>query len=186
MSGINLAMALVLAVLYSVGFFLLMQRSLMRILIGIVVVGHGANLLLQLVGGPPARAPVFGVAPPEEFADPLPQALALTAIVITFALTTYLLALGYRSWVLTGHDEVQDDIEDRRIALRDRPDGSMGEDAAEGDPEAEGDPGSAAASDAADDSDPDEPAAVGAAAGPGTDAPDVPGRGDGDADGSGR
>lgn len=157
LSGINLAMALVLAVLYSVGFYLLMQRSLMRILIGIVVVGHGANLLLQLAGGPPGRAPVLGVAPPEEFTDPLPQALALTAIVITFALTTYLLALGYRSWVLTGHDEVQDDIEDRRIAHRERPGGSMGEDAAEGDPEADGDPGSAAASDEPDDSGPTAP-----------------------------
>lgn len=154
MNSINLAMAVVLAVLYTVGFYLLMQRSLMRILIGIVVVGHGANLLLQLAGGPPARAPVLGVAPPGEFADPLPQALALTAIVITFALTTYLLALGYRSWVLTGDDTVQDDIEDRRIAALSRPEGSMGEDAAEGpDSETEGDdPGSAAASD-----EPDEP-----------------------------
>jgi multicomponent Na+:H+ antiporter subunit C len=142
---INWSMALVLAVLYSVGFYLLLQRSLMRILIGIVVLGHGANLLLQLAGGPPARAPVLGSVAPELFADPLPQALALTAIVITFALTTYLLALGYRSWVLTGHDEVQDDVEDRRIATRERPDGSMDEDAAGVDEES--DPGSAAASD---------------------------------------
>nr|WP_132427507.1 Na(+)/H(+) antiporter subunit C [Pseudonocardia endophytica] len=150
-------MALVLAVLYSVGFYLLMQRSLMRILIGIVVVGHGANLLLQLAGGPPGRAPVLGVAAPEEFTDPLPQALALTAIVITFALTTYLLALGYRSWVLTGDDTVQDDIEDRRIAALSRPEGSMGEDATEGtDPEADEDPGSAAASDEPDEQ-PDGP-----------------------------
>ncbi len=155
MNTINLAMALVLAVLYSVGFYLLMQRSLMRILIGIVVVGHGANLLLQLAGGPPGRAPVLGIAPPEEFTDPLPQALALTAIVITFALTTYLLALGYRSWVLTGDDTVQDDIEDRRIAALSRPEGSMGEDAAEGpDPDADGDPGSAAASDEPEDPEP--------------------------------
>jgi multicomponent Na+:H+ antiporter subunit C len=141
---INTAMAVVLAVLYSVGFYLLMQRSLMRILIGIVVLGHGANLLLQLAGGPPARAPVLGTALPEDFADPLPQALALTAIVITFALTTYLLALGYRSWVLTGHDEVQDDLEDRRIAAAARPEGSIGEDT-EGTDDGE-DPGSAAAS----------------------------------------
>ncbi|MBW0105649.1 Na(+)/H(+) antiporter subunit C [Pseudonocardia sp. KRD-291] len=177
-------MALVLAVLYSVGFFLLLQRSLMRILIGIVVLGHGANLLLQLVGGPPGRAPVLGVAAPEEFTDPLPQALALTAIVITFALTTYLLALGYRSWVLTGHDEVQDDIEDRRIALRGRPEGSMGEDAAEGGPESDGDdPGSAAASEEPDDAEPDEPAAVGA--GSGTDV-SGPTDGDGRTDGAGR
>jgi multicomponent Na+:H+ antiporter subunit C len=150
---INVAMAVVLAVLYSVGFYLLLQRSLMRILIGIVVLGLGANLLLQLAGGPPARAPVLGTALPEVFADPLPQALAVTAIVITFALTTYRVALGYRSWVLTGRDEVQDDVEDRRVAERERPEGSMEEDA-EG-PDDEEDPGSAAASDRT-----DEPAGV--------------------------
>ena len=112
---INLTMALVIAVLYSVGFYLLMQRSLMRILLGIVVLGHGSNLLLQIAGGPPGRPPMLSIALPEEMTDPLPQAMALTAIVITFALTTFLLALAYRSWTLLGHDEVRDDVEDRRI-----------------------------------------------------------------------
>ena len=98
------------------GFYLLLQRSLMRVLLGVVVLGHGTNLLLQLVGGPPARVPIVGQSPPETFADPLPQALALTAVVITFALTTFLLALGYRSFTLLRHDAVQDDLEDRRIA----------------------------------------------------------------------
>jgi multicomponent Na+:H+ antiporter subunit C len=112
---INLLMAVTIAVLYAVGFYLLLSRSLMRVLIGVVVLGHGSNLLLQVVGGPPGSPPVVGQAPLEAFADPLPQALALTAIVITFALTTFLLALGYRSFVLVGHDEVQDDLEDRRI-----------------------------------------------------------------------
>ena len=50
---------------------------------------------------------------PRRFSDPLPQALALTAIVITFAVTAFLLALAYRSWLLTRDDEVQDDVEDR-------------------------------------------------------------------------
>ncbi|GAA1874563.1 hypothetical protein GCM10009836_64590 [Pseudonocardia ailaonensis] len=157
MITINVAMAVVLAVLYSVGFYLLLQRSLMRILIGIVVLGHGANLLLQLAGGPPARAPVLGTADPGTFADPLPQALALTAIVITFALTTYLLALGYRSWVLTGKDEVQDDVEDRRVAARERPEGSLEEDSTG--PDDVVDPGSAAASD--EPAEPAEPAEAG-------------------------
>jgi multicomponent Na+:H+ antiporter subunit C len=112
---INMTMAVTVAVLYAVGLYLLLSRSLMRVLIGVVVLGHGTNLLLQLAGGPPGRAPILGEAPPESFADPLPQALALTAVVITFALTTFLLALGYRSFVLVGHDEVQDDVEDRRI-----------------------------------------------------------------------
>jgi multicomponent Na+:H+ antiporter subunit C len=118
---LNLVMAATVGVLYGTGFTLLLSRSLMRVLIGVVVLGHGTNLLLQLAGGPPGRAPILDVAPPETFTDPLPQALALTAIVITFALTTFLLALGYRSFVLVGHDEVQDDVEDRRIARQKAP-----------------------------------------------------------------
>ena len=50
--------------------------------------------------------------------DPLPQAMILTAIVITLGLTAFLLALAYRSWQLLRHDEVQDDDEDRRIIAR--------------------------------------------------------------------
>jgi len=122
---INLVMAITVGGLYAVGFYLLLQRSLMRVLIGVVVLGHGTNLLLQLVGGPPARVPIVGQSPPESFADPLPQALALTAVVITFALTTFLLALGYRSFTLLGDDAVQDDIEDRRIARAQRPAASL-------------------------------------------------------------
>ncbi|WP_019855463.1 Na(+)/H(+) antiporter subunit C [Actinopolyspora mortivallis] len=116
MTTVNLTMAVVLGGLYAAGFYLLLQRSLMRVLLGIVVLGHGANLLLQLAGGARAgRPPMLGESPLSEMSDPFPQAMALTAIVITFALTTFLLALAYRGWVLLGHDEVQDDVEDRRI-----------------------------------------------------------------------
>lgn len=111
---INLTMAILLAGLYTVGFYLIMQRSLMRVIIGIVILGHGANLFLQVAGGPPGAPPFVGENP-LEMVDPLPQAMALTAIVITFALTTFLLALAFRSRVLLGHDEVQDDVEDRRV-----------------------------------------------------------------------
>jgi len=144
---ISLAMAAVVAVLYSVGFYLLLQRSLMRVLLGVVVLGHGANLLLQLAGGPPARPPILDGTGTEGMADPLPQALALTAVVITFAMTTYLLALGDRSWVLVGHDEAQDDLEDRRIARRRTAKASMGEHVSDHGEETEVDPGAAAASD---------------------------------------
>ena len=62
--------------------------------------------------------------------DPLAQAMILTAIVITLGMTAFLLAMAYRSWVLTGHDEVQDDIEDRRIMLRaERDEGPESQDA---------------------------------------------------------
>jgi multicomponent Na+:H+ antiporter subunit C len=139
---VNVVMALTVGGLYAVGFYLLLQRSLMRVLIGVVVLGHGTNLLLQLVGGPPARVPIVGNSPVETFSDPLPQALALTAVVITFALTTFLLALGYRAFGLIGHDEVQDDLEDRRIARGRRPEtplaeGSPGDEPAEQDDDRE-------------------------------------------------
>lgn len=113
---INFTMAALLGGLYTVGFYLIMQRSLMRVIIGLTILGHGANLFLQVAGGPPGQQSFIGSAVPDLMVDPLPQALALTAIVITFALTTFLLALAFRSWVLLGHDEVQDDVEDRRVA----------------------------------------------------------------------
>ncbi len=111
---INITLVVALAVLYSAGFYLLMQRSLMRVLLGIVLVGHGANLFLQAAGGPAGEPAKAGRAL-GAVSDPLPQAMALTAIVITFAVTVLLLALAYRSSVLLNDDEVQDDVEDRRL-----------------------------------------------------------------------
>lgn len=117
MTTIDLILALVLGGLFTAGCYLLLQRSLMRTLLGFMVLGHGTNLLL-LAAGHSGEPPVLGGGDHglERFADPLPQAMALTAIVITFGVTMLLLALGYRSWRLTGHDEVRDDVEDRRIA----------------------------------------------------------------------
>lgn len=112
----TLVLALTVAVLYGTGAYLLMQRNLSRIVIGLGVLGHGANLLLLMAGGRAGRAPIVGDAGSGSYADPLPQALALTAIVITFGVSAYLLALVYRSWILNRSDEVEDDIEDRRIA----------------------------------------------------------------------
>ena len=107
-------MVLAVAVLYGAGAYLLLQRNLSRIVIGLGLLGHGANLLLLMAGGRAGAAPLAGSEGP--FADPLPQALALTAIVSTFGVSAFLLALAYRSWVLTRSDEVEDDVEDRRIA----------------------------------------------------------------------
>jgi len=122
---VSLTLALVVAVLFAVGTYLLLQRTLTRVIFGIAVMSHGANLLLQLAGGragdPPVvgddgAARIVGQSGGAGFVDPLPQALALTAIVIAFGLTSYLLAMAYRSWVLNDSDEVEDDVEDRRIA----------------------------------------------------------------------
>ncbi|MQA87101.1 MAG: Na(+)/H(+) antiporter subunit C [Streptosporangiales bacterium] len=114
----NVTLAVVVGGVYAVGAYLLLQRSLMRIVFGFVLLGHGANLLLLVAGGPAGRSPLLGEAAPAEMADPLPQAMALTAVVITFGVTTFLLALSYRSWLIHRRDEVQDDVEDRRIARR--------------------------------------------------------------------
>jgi multicomponent Na+:H+ antiporter subunit C len=121
----TLALAMVVAVLFAVGTYLMLQRTLTRVIFGLVLMGHGANLLLQLAGGRAGAPPiveedsvttVVGMDGSGVFVDPLPQALALTAIVISFGVTAYLLAMAYRSWVLNDSDEVEDDVEDRRIA----------------------------------------------------------------------
>lgn len=118
----SVLLAFAAAFLFSCGTYLLMQRRLSRILIGVGLVGHGSNILLLTSGGGRGIAPVIGSSDPSEFADPLPQALALTSIVITFGVTAFLLALGYRSWRITHDDVVEDDIEDRFIARREKVD----------------------------------------------------------------
>ena len=111
----TVALAVTIGVLYGTGVWLLLQRSLSRIVIGLAVLGHGANLLLLAAGGPGGDPPIAG-SDPALTADPLPpQALALTAIVITFGVSAFLLALAYRSWLHRDDDEVEDDVEDRRI-----------------------------------------------------------------------
>lgn len=114
----SVLLAFAVAVLFSTGTYLLLQRRLSRILIGIGLVGHGTNLLLVISGGEGGSAPIIGTADPSTFADPLPQAFALTSIVITFGVTAFLLALGFRRWQTTHDDIVEDDVEDRYIARR--------------------------------------------------------------------
>lgn len=113
----TVVMAAIVAVLFGTGVYMILQRTLTRIVLGMALLSHGANLLLLAVGGRSGIAPfigAFGVG--DRVTDPVPQALALTAIVISFAMTAFLLALAYRSWRLTHDDEVEDDLEDRRIA----------------------------------------------------------------------
>lgn len=109
-----LVLALTVGALFAVGSYLILQRTLSRIVIGLAILGHAANLLLLAAGGPAGTAPFAGA--PGTPADPLPQALALTAVVITFGVSALLLALAFRSWLQTSNDVVEDDIEDRRIA----------------------------------------------------------------------
>ncbi|QOC92978.1 Na(+)/H(+) antiporter subunit C [Micromonospora craniellae] len=113
----NLVSFVAIGVLVGCGVTLLLERSLSRVLLGIILIGNGVNLLI-IFGGRSGRAPIAGVTEPERMSDTLPQAMVLTAIVITFGFTAFLLAISYRSWYLTGDDEVPDDLEDQQIVRR--------------------------------------------------------------------
>lgn len=139
------SVALIVAVgaLFATGVVLLLERSLTRIVVGVVLLGNGVNLLVIATTGRAGGAPIVGETAPAEMTDALPQAMVLTAIVISLGLVAFLLALAHRSWQLHGHDEVQDDVEDRRIALlSETPDVDVSDDVdvgADADAEAEAD-----------------------------------------------
>lgn len=110
--------AITAGVLFGAGTYLVLQKLLSRIIVGLGFIAHGANLLLLGSGGRPGAPPIIGAGSGGPLSDPLEQALVLTAIVITFGITAFLLGLAHRSWSEQGSDEVEDDTEDRRIARR--------------------------------------------------------------------
>jgi len=111
---VSILLALTAATLFGIGTYLVLQRKLSRVIIGLALLSHGGNVLLMSSGNG-GLAPIIGGGDAAEFSDPLPQALALTAIVISFGVTALLLAMAYRSWMLTSDDEVEDDVTDRAI-----------------------------------------------------------------------
>jgi multicomponent Na+:H+ antiporter subunit C len=113
----NITLLAVIGVLFGVGVYLILGRSLTRVMLGLMLLTNGANVLILATGGAAGLAPLYGSGiPAQAYNDPLPQALILTSIVISFAVTAFMLGIIYRSWVLGRQDEVQDDIEDRRVA----------------------------------------------------------------------
>jgi multicomponent Na+:H+ antiporter subunit C len=126
---VTLVLVIAMAVLFSCGVYLLLERSLTRMLLGFLLLGNALNLLLLTMSGAAGDPPIGATA--EGIADPLPQAFALTAIVITFAVSAFLLALIHRSWKLSRADEVEVDEADVAIGREREP---------EDDPEADFDP----------------------------------------------
>ena len=130
----NLTLALVAGALVAAGVYLVLERSLTRILVGVLLASNGVNVLFLVASGAAGGAPITGGATdPQDMSDPLPQAFVLTAIVITLAVTAFLLTLAYRSFQIAGHDEVSDDVEDaaiRRLAIDDETSGSYDSDVA--------------------------------------------------------
>jgi multicomponent Na+:H+ antiporter subunit C len=104
--------------LTSAGVYLLLERNLTRMLLGLLLVGNAVNLLILTVGSPSGNPPIRGRTSNGETttADPLAQGMILTAIVITMGIAAFVLALAYRSYRLTTEEEVGDDPEDARVS----------------------------------------------------------------------
>lgn len=118
MLSMPVVLVAVMVVMYAAGIYLLLDRSLTRVLLGFLLVGNATNLLLFLTSETFGEAPIYGDAEPFEMSDPLPQAFILTSIVITFGVSAFMLALIYRSWRLAREDEdaVLDDAHDQELA----------------------------------------------------------------------
>ncbi|MDT5003298.1 MAG: multicomponent Na+:H+ antiporter subunit [Mycobacterium sp.] len=104
--------------LTSVGVYLLLERGLTRMLLGLLLIGNAVNLLILLVGGPSGNPPVRGRVSDGQTstADPLAQGMILTAIVISMGIAAFVLSLIYRTYQLTTDEEVANDPEDTRVA----------------------------------------------------------------------
>lgn len=91
-------MAFVCGFLFMAAVYLILSKSLLRIIIGTGLLSHGAHLLILSMGGLGGSAPPVLTDGVTDFADPLPQALILTAIVIAFGVTAFILVLAYRTY----------------------------------------------------------------------------------------
>lgn len=108
---------LTIAVLVACGVFLLLERALTRMLLGVLLISNAVNLLIIHGAGRAGNPPVQdSSAGKETAADPLAQAMVLTAIVITMGVAAFILALTYRSFRLTTADRVGDDPEATRVS----------------------------------------------------------------------
>lgn len=123
-----MTLALTAGLLVAGAVYLLLQREMLRVILGFVLLGHAANLVLMAAGGTDRRGEPFGTpADPSTVADPLPQAFVLTAIVIAFSITIFMLVLSVtgtadddttEAAVDDGHGE--DDAETAEAAPGDR------------------------------------------------------------------
>lgn len=132
----SLSIALSVGVLFAAGSYLFMQRNALRVIVGLLLISNGANLAILAMSREPAdrRAPIIAKEEMKQgheaillqpFADPLPQALILTAIVIGFGVMAFMIALVYAGYaeegtVLLG-DLDEDPTGDRRHRRQDSP-----------------------------------------------------------------
>lgn len=102
--------ALLIGALYAIGIYLFLRRSTIKILLGLVAISNATNLLIfvcaGLVRGRPPIVPQGETMPPAPYADPLAQALILTAIVISFGLLAFAMVLVRGAWRAVGDEDV--------------------------------------------------------------------------------
>jgi multicomponent Na+:H+ antiporter subunit C len=106
-------LAVVIGALYAMGLFMMLRRSMVKLVIGLALIGHAANLLIftaasgrGLVRGGPPVIPAGELTPSGTIADPVPQALILTAIVIGFGVLAFALVLFHRTYAVVGADDL--------------------------------------------------------------------------------
>lgn len=108
----NLLLAITIGVLYGTAIYLMLRRSIVKLLIGLSVLAHAGNLLVFTAGGLTERGAAPLIGPDEKylsgsFQDPIPQALVLTAIVIGFGVLAFALTLFKQAYNETGTDDVE-------------------------------------------------------------------------------
>lgn len=97
---------ILVGVLVTVAVYLLLSRNLIRVILGTAILSHAVHLLLMTMGGlKKGSVPLLGENA-ANYTDALPQALILTAIVISFAVTAFLLVLAYRTYKETESDDL--------------------------------------------------------------------------------
>ncbi|MBA4251587.1 MAG: Na+/H+ antiporter subunit C [Chlorobiaceae bacterium] len=103
-------LAIVIGVLYTAGIYMMLRRSLVKVIFGLVFLGHAANLLIFTLGrittGKPPFVAAGATSVVEPFADPLPQALILTAIIIGFGVQAFAIILFKKAYHTVGTDDV--------------------------------------------------------------------------------
>jgi len=105
----EIVLAVVVGILYTAGVYLMLRRSILKFIIGLIFTSNATNLLVFLSAGLVSGSPVFvdgKKVNTEVMADPLPQALVLTAIVIGLGIVVFTLALKYKFFELTGTDDL--------------------------------------------------------------------------------
>jgi multicomponent Na+:H+ antiporter subunit C len=108
----ELLLVMMIGILYGAGIFMMLRRSMVKLLIGLILLANGANMLIFLLGditkGKPPVIPDETNVFIDLYADPIPQALILTAIVISFGLQSFSIILLKRVYIVTGSDDLDE------------------------------------------------------------------------------